>query len=559
MIFKDILVADVQQRKARYVTFEQGLNVITSSENHVGKSSIIKSLYNTLGAEVNRDTKWDKNSKLSAVTIDVDGKEYRIVRFLKRFAVFIGTDLILLTDSVSKDLTQKLGEIFNFSVYLAKKDGQKEVIQAPPAFTFIPYYIDQDNGWSDLYNSFESLEQFTLLERKKSIYYHLGIYTKERIEKQAQKDILMSELSELQAEENRLEITINALTVELSNIVPAENEEELEQFMTDSKESIDKLVKSIGNVRNKIQQLQTTLNEHEYQFNTIRHLQTSTTGNDRTKKESTICPRCGYVFDDDLYSLVRDNYNQSNEEYLIAQIQLIITNITNSLREQEKQYIGLMAELKKQEKAYDETQDSYNLYLRHIGLADTLKKYRRYLAENRQDQSDKADEIKKISNELKKVPNKKTTEDTYITYVKSNLLHLEVWDPAYEDNIKLLKAIKVQGSLTPKIIISQYIGLFQTMDEIHSNVIRFPFVIDSPRTKEPSDASSTEILNFIIKNTNLPQIILATVDYDRFGVEDNGKVNKIYFDKKFSVLNEETYSVFSSEIDGLYALLTNMK
>ena len=179
MIFKSILVADIQQKKARYVTFERGLNVITSSENHVGKSSIIKSLYGTLGAEVNRDTKWDKNSKLSVVTIDVDGIEYRIARLMKRFAIFKGSDLILVTDSVSKDLAQKLSEIFNFSVYLAKKTGQKEVIQAPPAFSFIPYYIDQDKGWSDLYKSFESLDQFSSSERK-NLYIIILVYTQKK-------------------------------------------------------------------------------------------------------------------------------------------------------------------------------------------------------------------------------------------------------------------------------------------------------------------------------------------------------------------------------------------
>ena len=47
MFFKNILIADVQKKTARFVSFEKGLNVITSSENHVGKSSVIKSLYYT--------------------------------------------------------------------------------------------------------------------------------------------------------------------------------------------------------------------------------------------------------------------------------------------------------------------------------------------------------------------------------------------------------------------------------------------------------------------------------------------------------------------------------
>ena len=112
MFFKSILIADIQNHTARFVPFEKGFNVITSKENHVGKSSIIKSLYYTLGAEVHFDTRWDKNTKLTVATIDVDSIEYQVVRFNRKFAIFQGADLILLSDSVTSQLAPKLADIF---------------------------------------------------------------------------------------------------------------------------------------------------------------------------------------------------------------------------------------------------------------------------------------------------------------------------------------------------------------------------------------------------------------------------------------------------------------
>lgn len=112
MFFKDILIADVQKHTARFVSFERGLNVITSTENHVGKSSVIKSLYDTLGAEVYFDPRWDKDTKLTVVTIDVNGTEFRVVRYIKKFAILKGSELILLSDSVTRQLAPKLAEIF---------------------------------------------------------------------------------------------------------------------------------------------------------------------------------------------------------------------------------------------------------------------------------------------------------------------------------------------------------------------------------------------------------------------------------------------------------------
>ena len=143
--FKQIMIADLQNKTARVQPFEKGLNVVTSIDNHVGKSSLLKSLYYTLGAKVDFDSVWDRQSKLYVVTLSVDETEYCIARFMKRFAVFKGKTLLKITDSVTQELAPLLGDIFDFSVYLPNKDTGK-VEMAPPAFTFMPYYIDQDKG-----------------------------------------------------------------------------------------------------------------------------------------------------------------------------------------------------------------------------------------------------------------------------------------------------------------------------------------------------------------------------------------------------------------------------
>ena len=59
----------------------------------------------------------------------------------------------------------------------------------------------------------------------------------------------------------------------------------------------------------------------------------------------------------------------------------------------------------------------------------------------------------------------------------------------------------------------------------------------------------------IAKITSLPQIILATVDYYSFGVDDGGNVNKIYLDTQFCVLDDATYQNRIEEIEGLYHLM----
>ena len=92
MYFKSILIADIQEKTACFQKFEKGFNVVTSHENHVGKSSLLKSLYYALGAEVEYDNIWGKNSKIYIVNIYVNGKNYTISRFQRCYAIFKNND-----------------------------------------------------------------------------------------------------------------------------------------------------------------------------------------------------------------------------------------------------------------------------------------------------------------------------------------------------------------------------------------------------------------------------------------------------------------------------------
>ena len=553
MFFKDILIADIDKHTARYAVFKDGLNVVTSTDNHVGKSSLVKSLYYALGTEVKFDNAWSKSTKVTAVRIEVNGEEYRFVRYLRRFALFKKNDLVLLTDSVTHELAPKLEELFGFSIYLAEKGEVKKVIQAPPAFTFMPYYIDQDTGWSSLYESFLSLEQFEKKERIKSIYFHLGLYTKRTIERMGEKERLKDEIITLQQREKDIRVTVKALLDEINNLIVADGEEELEKQLDIHKEHIAVMVEEAGRIRNRIQELQTALREHEYQLSAIQRYQKVNTTEESDKKSLHVCPRCGYEFDDEIYALVQSNYNQSNGDYLLRQIELIVKSVKEELKKQEQKYIRVIAELREQEKAYDEGQDGYDAYVRHRGLGETVRKYQIELAENTIAQHDKEDKINSINKELRKIDNKKEIETSYISHVKENIIELNAWDPSYEGRIKLLKPINAQGSLEGKIVLSQYIGLFQTMDEIQSSVIRFPFVVDSPRGKEASDASSRDILNMIAGIKSLPQVILATVDYDKYKVSDEANIIRLTERKK--LLEETIYMERQEEIENLYSLL----
>lgn len=385
------------------------------------------------------------------------------------------------------------------------------------------------------------------------------MYNKHRIEILAEKDRLKSEIEVLKDKEVKIKITIDSLSQEVQNLIPAETIDELENNLQIPKEKIALLVSRIGEVRNKIQELETTSQRHEYQLSIIREYHEIKQNSNLTKNDNLHeCPRCGYTFDDELYNMVRLNYNISNEDYMCQQIQLIINSINEELDGHKEKYVNMMNELEAMEKAFDDSQDSYDIYVKQRGLQKSMQDFTAQLGENNYEQSQKTEQIKKLDKELRKLPNKKEIEEKYVEYVRLNIIKLGAWDAAYEGNIKLIKPIKAQGTLESKIILAQFVGLFQTIDDFKSKSIRFPFVVDSPRAKEASYASSKDIIKMICDINFLPQIILATMDFQDFENGVEGKYYKTILTEKRSLLNSATYVEYEAKIEQLLELLKNI-
>ncbi|ECL7897427.1 endonuclease, partial [Listeria innocua] len=52
MIIHELIILDFENEKANKFTFSAGVNIITSDKTTTGKSSLIKSLFYTLGFEI---------------------------------------------------------------------------------------------------------------------------------------------------------------------------------------------------------------------------------------------------------------------------------------------------------------------------------------------------------------------------------------------------------------------------------------------------------------------------------------------------------------------------
>lgn len=419
----------------------------------------------------------------------------------------------------------------------------------------MPYYIDQDLGWSGLYESFESIEQYQKNERIKSLYYHLNIYTKNTVELLAERDRLKDRQEELQNENARLITILTALNGEIQNLPPVETYEDLERSLQIPKDRIVKMVGEIGKTRNLIQSLETTLYQHRYQLNVIRNHVAVKNESYKHLLTDFVCPNCGYIPNEEIFSLIKENYGTINEDYMCQQIELLITAISEKLSVAKNQYITQVKLLQNEEKSFKVEQEQFDVYVRQRGLKDSLRRFQEQLGNVCSEDDKIVVTLKEIAKKLRKLPNKKEIEEKYIEFVRLNIMQLGAWDASYDNNIYLLKPIRAQGTLENKIILAQFVALFQTMDYFKSDATRFPFVVDSPRGNEASDTSSKEILKLITELDMLPQIILATIDYEKFEKELPIPAQTIVLTKQRKLLSDEIYSKNYAEIELLMELL----
>jgi len=81
MIFKKLYIFSSSESKAKVVEFSEGKNIITSSPvdgTDRGKSTIMKSLYHTMGADCFFDDKWNDDDKTYIVNFALADEEYFI-------------------------------------------------------------------------------------------------------------------------------------------------------------------------------------------------------------------------------------------------------------------------------------------------------------------------------------------------------------------------------------------------------------------------------------------------------------------------------------------------
>lgn len=487
-------------------------------ENDVGKSSVIKSIYWTLGAEASKvHPNWMEANIKALLTFIVDDVRYRVLRDRKSFSFFTDDGkLVFRANSVVKELAPFMAELLDFKLVLSNRDGEPET--PPPAYAFLPFYIDQDNGWAKPLESFANLGQYSAY-KKPVIEFHTGILPNEFYALEADKRQVQVRQREFLADRNVVQNAIEkvGLTVTFDGLeLSTEGHEtaierllvRLKQLRKDRRARAAKLAEILDQrviTDNQIATVRAALREIEKDIVFARDL-----------PEDILCPTCGTSHKNDFanrYSIIEDRE---------ACLQFI-SESSMKVQQLVKSAASLNADVRYADAAMAEIQTA--LYARHndVTLADVVEsKGRRIASDIFREQLDSltnkilylANEIKEIENKLDALKDRKR-RDKIVAFYSSRMLsyldRLHVSNYNVQEFTKLPARISETGSDLPRSILAYCLATLNTMNEFSTSFFG-PIVIDSPNQQDQDAKNVGAMIDLIVNAVpDDAQVILGTV------------------------------------------------
>jgi len=506
LLFNELLIHSTKEKKAKRITFDPQRTLIYGG-NDTGKSSAIKTLFSTFGASPAKvNPQWKDIDPISLVKFSVDGIEFSILKEGKTYSIFNAAHELLKTcKSVTDDLGPFLAELLDFKIKLPNQ--KNNVITPPPAFIFMPFYVDQDTGWGDTWKSFGSIKQLKN-PIESIIHYHTGIRPNEYYDAKSELSAYEEGMDNLKRE---LSVTNGVLHNMRSKMSTTEFNIDVEQFKDEIKELLvecDKLKKIEEKHKN------TLVDLHNQMFVIDSQIEIA----DRTLKESkrdykyatdvlpdTVeCPTCGAGYENSFserfeIALDTDRCQELLDELISDKDSLNdkIFRESTSLNKTTVEIAKLeeILQRKKGEIVLKDVIESAGRNEVNRIFGDKVEELNEEIRANLLKQEELKGKLKSLENKKRKAE----ITDLYLLRIKQNLQNLEVSSVKEKDYKKISGNINTTGSSLPRALMSYYFSIFHVIQR-YSSAVYCPIVIDSPNQQAQDMGHIDKILKFIDEN-----------------------------------------------------------
>lgn len=536
--FKEVNIVSIRDKKGFSFEFSPTINFI-HGDNDTGKSSLIKSLYYTLGGDLRLDDLWKNDDIVTRVVLSFNNADIVFLRHNKMIGVF--DDEMSVYFSIA-DLAGKVSDIFGFNLQLHNKyKGVTE--QANPACYYLPFYIDQDEGWHTILNSFSGLGMYSEWQRN-ILYYHSGVKPKEYYLLQGEIKRVRAEISDLEAIVKVIKVSKGKIDdsfgIVLFDVDVTFYESKLDALMTECRE----LEKAEADFRFQLLSLYSQRNRISDEIECSNRLlhENFTLWQDAMSSENIVNEYGNLAYQNELTTHLPKLYE--SKEMLDKKIQKLRFSLCEK-KESSERIKSLLAEVKGELTLKD--------IIRSVAYHEIFETFQNQLDALLKDIGEKTISLNEYLDEQKIYDDKKRTaqiNDGFKGHLQHALKELGVGGTNGLGIASYSKITKGKtGSRNPRGIFAYHYALLKVLSA-NESVDVLPIVIDSPKQQDLDRVHTEKLIEICVNDlSTLGQVIIGTVK-----LENNMHgYHSLFLDCKYSLLSEKNFDEAYGKIMPLFS------
>lgn len=488
LTFKRLLIFSPVEELAKEVIFEDGLNIVTSSRtdgNDRGKSVIAKSLYHCMGADCVFDDEWEKAPKVYVIFFDVEGVSYCLARNAGVFKMFDADGRLIWSVSRRHELGVKMYEQFGFAIWLPNKNtGETEI--APPAYSYAPYFIDQNQYAGSEFESYKKMRQYSNYKAD-LLYTFTGAYDPDYFDEKARKSAVDTEINHIKESIRLDEAMLKRVLDDLGKFGHSVDMEALRISCSDHEEEYRNLAAILGSMRDKLYKLREDRSEIEFSLKSTEDF-AGKVDKGLSMLNEEICPLCASHLDNTLAARVAICVSKADALLLADDIQKEFDDINRKIAQAEKKYKEVLSELDLVKGSMGLAAVDNMTAVQAEGLSRLEKGLESEIGALTVRLKRAEDRQKEISRKLRSYTDeKKTVDSRFVELVTAEVKKFDLREINLEQVKGLTSHFSASGSNRPLATLIWYLTLLRLKQGHNPSRIDLPLVLDSPLNIEADD------------------------------------------------------------------------
>lgn len=499
LTIKKLIVISQSESRSLEVPFSKGLNIILGG-NKTGKSSIIKSVFTAFGCECRRiEKEWKEIISSYLLFFQYGEKQFCILRQGKRFQIFEECNdnyICIIETDAFHEYSNSLMEIFGVNMPCISNDGKEFNVTPPLLFRF--QYIDQDDGWSKIGDSFSNVAYIKNWKANTNKYI-CGYLTDTYYSIQARKAQLVMEKEDKKKELSHNQNFVSRISTTLTQMDSAKSVEEVTSSLETLISQTEELRKLQFSVNAEMTVLENEIYINQHKLHIVEHSLRETEKDidfAMEQENELICPTCGTAYANGLVEQLNLSSDFAHCEKLQSELTDEISKLTNDLSELNEKYKSISEELKSIESQIQKSQEmlSYSSFYKNKGQYEIYETCRQQLDVLQEEVDGFISQIAKLDDDIKEMKSKKRSNEikTGIEGFCRNLADTINIPLTFIKLKDFVQVIEHTGSETPRLVYMYQSALYlYNLDRAYS-----PFnfyVFDTPNQQGQDTANLQSI------------------------------------------------------------------